>query len=461
MKRNFLLVVLVISLLTAGCAPVLDFQSGITETGLEDKTDQMKQDSLETQKTSKTDMNDKDGITEQNDAETQQDSEKQSTDGGAEDEVSPGEIQTEFARANLEFSWDLFKMLNEQDAKKNIFISPYSISSALMMVLNGAEGNTRIEMEEMLYYSGITREQLNRAYANGAIQSSDKKVKLQNANSIWIRSGFNVKQDFIDRNARYLDAEVRTLNFADKSAADTINAWVSEKTNRLIPSIITTPIPNNVMMYLINAIYFKGEWATPFDEEQTHETNFYALDGKTDNVFMMRRKGYIAYFGNEDVKAVRLPYGDGRISMILVLPLKEDINKWIGSMNTEKWEEITKGFFHGITVDLQIPRFKMEYGMMELNGALKALGMKEAFTNRADLSGIAENILISGVFHKALVDVNEQGTEAAAVTSVVIVPTSYVEPVSFIADRPFFFAIVDNETGNLLFMGKKITGEKD
>jgi len=175
---------------------------------------------------------------------------------------------------------------------------------------------------------------------------------------------------------------------------------------------------------------------------------------------MMQRNGNIDYFSNEEMQAVRLPYGDEKISMILVLPEK-DINQWISDMNADKWMDIVSGFFPERDLELQIPRFKMEYGIKELNSALKGLGMKEAFSDTADFSGIAENVCISSVLHKAVVDVNEKGTEAAAATSVEMVLTSMREPVSFTANRPFFFAIVYNEEGTLLFMGKKVTGDRE
>ena len=367
-----------------------------------------------------------------------------------------------FGDANRKFSWDLFKKLNAEDSAENIFISPFSISSALTMALNGAEGNTRTEMEKALHYEGTTREELNRGYAyeNNRFSSLDQKVTLQIANSIWVRDGFEIKKDFIDMNRRYLRAEAQTLDFDDPSSADIINGWVSEKTNRLIPSVISPPIPPSAIMYLINAIYFKGEWTTEFKPENTQQKDFQALDGKTDTVSMMQRKGKIDYFTNGELQAVRLPYGNEKISMILVLPKKE-LNQWINGMNADKWKELVTGFHPVRDLELQIPKFKMEYGLKQLNGALNGLGMKEAFSDGADFSGIAENICISQVLHKAVVDVNEQGTEAAAVTSVEMVFTSAQEPVAFIADRPFFFAIVDNEEGNLLFMGKKVTGDRE
>jgi serpin B len=438
MKKNaLLLVLLVISLSAFGCAKISDSQSGSTTLDISDSSD--------------------------NQAPHGPDGGNKVTDNGSKpgNDTDAGQVSL-FNAANQEFSWDVFKKLNAEDSADNIFISPFSISSALTMALNGAEGTTRTEMEKMLYYGDMTRDELNRAYAGevGRLSNLDQKVTLNNANSIWIRRGLEIKKEFVDLNRRYLEAEVQSLDFDDPSSVEVINRWVSEKTNRLIPSIISPPIPQEAVMYLINAIYFKGEWTTEFKAENTQEKDFFALDGKTDKVSMMQRTGKTDYFSDEELQAIRLPYGNQKVSMILVLPQK-DLNLWIKSMNADTWKNILAGFRPVSDVQLQIPRFKMEYGLKELNGTLKDLGMKEALSDGADFSGITENVFISRVLHKAVVDVNEQGTEAAAVTSVEVVLTSAREPVAFIADRPFFFAIVDNEEGNLLFMGKKVAGDRD
>lgn len=444
-KRIIALILLIVSLSVFGCAKISNLPMDSSASGMQDPKPSAPEDStVEPEK-------DETIIVDKGDEEP-----------GPEENKSEGQINEAVGSANREFSWNLFKKLNTEDSSGNVFISPYSIANALTMALNGAEGNTRVEMEKALQVAGVTRDDLNRAYAAEANRLSklDKKVILQNANSIWLRDSFQVKKDFIDRNKDYLGAEVQTLDFSAPSSVGVINNWVSDKTNKLIPSIISPPISEDTIMYLINAIYFKGEWTTEFKQENTQEKDFYALDGKTDKVQMMFRDGKIDYLNNDELQAVRLPYGDEKVSMVVVLP-KKDLNGWIDSMNGDKWKGILAGFNPVSDLQLQIPKFKMEYGLKELNSVLKELGMREAFSDRADFTGIANNLFISQVLHKAVVDVNEQGTEAAAVTAVVMQVTSFIEPVSFTADRPFFFAIVDNEEGNLLFMGKKITGDRD
>ncbi len=363
--------------------------------------------------------------------------------------------------ANKEFSWDIFKKLNTEDNEKDIFISPFSISSMLTMALNGAEGTTKEAMLTGLRYNGITIEELNKGYAYlmDRIINLDEKVKLEIGNSIWIRDGFEVKQNFIDTNRSFLGADVDTLDFSDTNAAGEINSWIADKTGNLITKMIKPPIPKDVMMYLINAIYFKGEWTEAFKAKNTIEADFHAYDKKIDKVSMMQRSGKIEYYKNEDYQAVRLPYGNEKTGMVVILP-NCDINEFIKDINDEKWNELINQLRPVADLNLKLPKFKMEYGVKSLNDTLSVLGMGEAFSDSADFSGIANNLFISGVLHKAVVDVNEEGTEAAAVTVGEFAVTSIREPISFIADRPFIFVIADNEDGNILFMGKKLFGDR-
>ncbi|NLY19174.1 MAG: serpin family protein [Clostridiaceae bacterium] len=363
--------------------------------------------------------------------------------------------------ANKEFSWDIFKKLNEEDSDKEIFISPLSISSMLTMALNGAEGATRQALIEGLRYDGISIEELNGGYSYliDRISNIDEKVDIEIANSIWIRNGFDVKQNFIDNSRNFLNAEVESLDFSDLSAPQTINDWIARKTGNLITNVINPPINADVMMYLINAIYFKGEWTEAFKKKDTFETDFYAYDNSTDKVSMMQRTGKIEYCATDDYQAVRLPYGNEKTGMVVILP-KDDINKFINKIDHNWWNDLLGRLSPVRDLNLKIPKFKMEYGVKELKKSLAELGMGLIFTDSADFSGIAKDLYISRVLHKAVVDVNEEGTEAAAVTVGEFTITAIREPVSFIANRPFIFIITDNEEGNILFMGKKLYGDR-
>lgn len=390
------------------------------------------------------------------------------TPAGTETESQNNEINPEnieknesLASSNREFSWDIFKKLNEEDADMDIFISPLSISSMLTMALNGAEGTTKEALIKGLRYDGITIEELNGGYAYliDRISSIDEKVDIEIANSIWIRNGFDVKQRFIDNNENFLNAEVESLDFSDLSAAQIINNWIANKTRNLITNVIAPPISGDVMMYLINAIYFKGEWTEAFKAKNTFKADFYAYDKKTDKVSMMQRNGKIDYCSTDDYQAVRLPYGNEKTSMVVILP-KGDINEFIKKSGNGSWNKLLSQLKPVGSLNLQLPKFKMEYGIKELKKSLSELGMGEIFTEAADFSGIAKNLFINKVLHKAVVDVNEEGTEAAAVTVGEITTTSAREPISFIANRPFIFIITDNEEGNILFMGKKLFGDR-
>ncbi len=219
--------------------------------------------------------------------------------------------------------------------------------------------------------------------------------------------------------------------------------------------MLEPPIAPDVIMYLINAIYFKGDWSEEFDPKDTREETFTTYEGKEQTVSMMSRTGKIDYAEGDDYKAVRLPYGKGKVSMYCVLPDEDmTIDDFIDNMTIGTWDEIRNKMSEVEELELKIPKFKIEYGIKKLNDSLIALGMGEAFTDRADFSGIMDNVSISRVLHKAVIEVNEEGSEAAAATVVEIRETAAMEPIRFIADRPFLFFISDDESGTILFMGK-------
>ncbi|MCG8501873.1 MAG: serpin family protein, partial [Firmicutes bacterium] len=239
---------------------------------------------------------------------------------------------------------------------------------------------------------------------------------------------------------------------------DEINKWISDATKGKIQKMIAPPISQDVLMYLINAIYFKGEWTEQFDKKHTFSRKFRAGNGETKKVMMMSRKGEVAYGQGDDFKAVRLPYGNGKTAMYCILPDEAaSINQFIAGIDGAKWNTIKKSLSQTEDVTVQIPRFKMEYGIKNLNDSLTALGMGEAFHGSADFSGISgirDDIFIGNVLHKAMIEVNEEGSEAAGVTVSEIQKTAIVEPITFIGDRPFVFVIADEDTGTVLFVGK-------
>ena len=361
------------------------------------------------------------------------------------------------------FAFDIFKALNGEDAADNIFISPFSISTALTMTYNGAEGDTKAGMEKALGYTGIHRALVNDSYKKliSNLKNIDKSISLNIGNSIWIKEGELINKEFISTNEKNFSAEVSSLDFSESASVDTINDWIKDETKGKIEKMLTGPIDPDIIMYLINAIYFKGEWSKQFDPKKTIDSDFFAYNGNTIIVEMMSRSDDYKYAKGEDYKAIRLPYGEDKTSMHVILPDEGiDINEFINNMTTEQWNDIRGSLRKTNDVNLKLPKFKLEYGIKSLNESLKALGMEKAFgeDGTADFSGIREDLFISDVLHKAVIEVNEEGSEAAAAT-VVAMPASAapMEPKTFIVNRPFVFFITDDTTGTILFMGKVLS----
>ncbi len=370
-----------------------------------------------------------------------------------------GNMNSRLAAANNEFGFNLFHQLTRQDANKNVFCSPLSVATALAMAYNGAAGETQQTMARTLRFNGMSQAEINLASADllKALKSSDPKVELAIANSIWARQGVKFKEDFLARNRQYFGAEVATLNFGDPQAVGRINGWVSANTKGKIPRIIDRISPQQVL-FLINAVYFKGLWQQKFDPALTRNQPFHLRGGGQKPVPMMAQAGSYRYLRGDRFQAVSLPYGKGGASLYLFLPdQNSSLNDFLKTVNYQQWEQWLKSF-RTTPGDLKLPRFKLDYERT-LNDALKALGMESAFSaERANFSGMSDrrDLFISEVKHKAVVEVNEEGTEAAAATSVGISVTSVqITPqrFTFIADRPFLLAIRDQQTGAILFMG--------
>ncbi|MBR8838354.1 MAG: serpin family protein [Stigonema ocellatum SAG 48.90 = DSM 106950] len=360
--------------------------------------------------------------------------------------------------ANTTFGFKLFSEVLKEDTNKNVFISPSSVAFALAITYNGASGSTQEAMANALELQGISLDQLNSANADlkTFLENSDPEVKLTIANSLWVRQDFTLKPEFIQKNQDFYKAEVTNLNFNDPGAPGIINKWVQDNTQGKINQIVDK-IDRNQVLFLINAIYFKGNWTNKFDKNKTADYPFYLTSGEQKEYPMMSQTGNYKYYENELFQAISLPYGkDGKFSFYVFLPKENSsLNAFYETLNTENWEKWISNFSQQKGF-IRLPRFKIEYDVT-LNDALTALGMGEAFSDEADFSGIADQSLkISQVKHKTFIEVNEEGTEAAAVTSVGVVATSVVfspPPFQMIVDRPFFSAIRENGTGTILFMG--------
>ena len=362
--------------------------------------------------------------------------------------------------ANTRFGFKLYREILKQSGDRNVFVSGSSVGLALAMAYNGAAGQTQQGMARALELQGLSLDDLNRANAalKTALENPDPKVQLKIANSLWGKKGVDFKPEFIERNKTFYAAEVAALDFASPSAPATINSWVSNNTAGKIDKIVDQ-IDGSSILFLINAIYFKGQWTEAFAKARTAEQPFRSGAGKQKPHPMMSQSGKYNYYESDKFQAVSLPYGGKRVSMYIFLPAEGSrLAEFHNQLTAENWQAWMSSF-RQTDGDIMVPRFKVEYEV-DLNDALKALGMTEAFdADRADFSGMLQTYqraFISKVKHKTFAEVNEEGTEAAAVTSVEMRATSLQTPrkrFQMVIDRPFFCAIRDNQTGTVLFMG--------
>jgi serpin B len=354
-----------------------------------------------------------------------------------------------------DFGFNLFSEIAKEN-KENIFISPSSVAIALSMTWNGAEGETKDAMAKVLQFKGMNIEEVNQSnkLLMEELQKPASKIELSIANSLWSRPDRKFKPNFIGRCKDFYSAEV-----SNKFEADAINSWVKEKTKDKIDKIIDF-IPEEAILYLINAIYFKGTWTYEFDKKKTEDKDFHLLDNSKKKCPMMSQSGTFSYYRGDKFQSVSLPYGDGSASMYVFLPdEKIGLLEFQKNLNEKNWEKWMKSF-QMKEGDILLPRFKIEYELL-LNDALTSLGMGIAFDgNKANFNGMVpvtsgRNVFISRVIHKTFVEVNEEGTEAAAVTVVEMSDKAVHESERFymIVDHPFFFVIRDNKTDNILFMG--------
>ncbi|HIK09189.1 MAG TPA: serpin family protein [Oscillatoriaceae cyanobacterium M33_DOE_052] len=377
--------------------------------------------------------------------------------------ATPNQMTKELAAASNRFGFNLFTRLQQQESQENLFISPTSISTALAMVYNGAKGDTQTAIAKTLSLEEISLADLNQGNAalKADLETGDEKVGIDIANSLWLGKNVAFLPDFIQRVGETYQAKISTLDFANQQeAADVINAWVKEQTQGKIEEIVDDVDPNTIA-FLVNAIYFQGQWSEEFNTADTKEMPFTLLDGTQKQHPMMSQSGDYSYYDNEQFQAVALPYGEGRWSLYVFLPKPGvSLDKFYQTLTAENWEKWMQQF-SSQPGNIKLPRFKVEYEI-NLNHSLKAMGMEVAFDReKADFSGMTEEkAAIDKVQHKTFVEVNEEGTEAAAATSVGIVATSMPPPpFEMVVDRPFFAAIRDGETGTILFMGSIVNPE--
>jgi serpin B len=376
--------------------------------------------------------------------------------GAVSKEINLTTEQKQIVASSNSFGLDIFKQIVSNSKEgENVFVSPLSVSMALSMLYNGAASQTKTELKEGLGYVGLSDTEVNEANRDliKALIDADPKVAMEIANSIWYKNTFAVEPSFLAVNKDYLSADVRSAKF-DAATKDLINSWVSDKTHQKIKTIVDEIRPETVM-YLINAIYFKGVWKYQFDTKNTAPRSFYLTNGTTKQVDFMMQEGSFDYYQNDLFTAVDLPYGKGNYSMMVLVPKAGNTYKSIVSaMNGQNWSTWTNSLGKINKMKVYLPKFRFSF-KKELNDDLSAMGMPTMFTENANLSGISKSgqLAVSKVMHKSFVDVNEEGTEAAAVTSVEIILTSVPETPVFSADKPFVFVIHEKNTKTFLFMG--------
>jgi len=374
---------------------------------------------------------------------------------------NPGNIvlsekSLQLVKSDNSFSFNLLSSI-PVDYTRNMMVSPLSVSLALSMTLNGANGDTKTAMLKTLGLESLTTDETNQIYLDliTALKKADPKVVLNIANSIWIRKDFPVLESFTQVNQKYFDASITSLNF-DQTALNTINSWVNTKTNGKIPTILDTITPDEVM-FLINAIYFNGQWQYQFDPSKTVNSDFTLSSGQTVSVPMMNLKQQFGYSEQTGYKALKMPYGRGKFQMVVLLPDEGNTPESIGGqLDPTKWDALNASLNNPVEIGVWFPKFQYSWDI-DLNQLLSSLGMAVAFSkDDADFSKISTEyqLFITDVKHKTFIKVDEEGTEAAAATSVGISTTVVLNPLEFHANRPFLYLITEEDTGAILFIGK-------
>jgi len=364
-----------------------------------------------------------------------------------------------------DFGIELFTKVAEED-NKNLMLSPLSASTALTMLLNGCGGDTYTQLQGTLKYpSGMEIGDINEAYISLVDQllKADPKVKLALANAIFYRNGFSVKAPFLNVMDKDFKAEIKGLDFSAPSALTTINKWADDNTNGKIPKVLNEIDPNAVM-FIMNALYFNGDWSYQFDKSLTQERAFYPDGGGTVNVSTMNGEVGSKIVYNNDYKVIEMPYGRTNFTMVVIVP-QGTLSSFYTSFTHQSWSQLTaeldgKAEFGKAIVFM--PKFKFDYEKF-LNNQLKSMGMVDAFIPfQANLSGISDqSIYVDFVKQNTFVEVDEEGTEAAAVTTIGINLTSMPpQPQQFIIDKSFIFAIRERTTNTLLFIGQVVNPEE-
>jgi len=386
-------------------------------------------------------------------------------------------VNPELVAGNTDFAFDLYQALPKSD-EGNLLVSPYSISQAFAMAYAGAEGDTETEMAEVMgfdlpedafhpAFGDLNTDLTEREYDEFLTENSDASTfQLNIANAVWGQQGYPFAAEYVGVIDDFYGGGFREVDFtADPDAArEAVNAWVAEQTEDRIENILPSgSVDAATRMVLANAIYFNASWMVPFIEAATQDAPFTLLDGEQVTVPLMTQQENVLYAEGENYQAAQLPYFGWDMGMIVILPQEGAFNEVDAALNAELFAEIREGLSQSGPVNVFLPRFEYEFDL-QLGSVMRELGMGQAFDpDAADFTGMlseetGENLYIGEAIHKAFIKVDEEGTEAAAATALTIRATSAMpdEPVEFRVDRPFMFAIVDNVTDSVLFVGRVV-----
>ncbi len=372
-------------------------------------------------------------------------------------------------QAQSRFALKLFDYLLQQQPQENLFFSPLSLRLALSMLYNGAAGETQAAMAEVLEAQELSLNELN--WTNAQMvrwlverSQAEGPIQLQMANGLWVDTTLTLRPSFLQALATYYQAVANRVELGSRQTVQAINRWVAERTQGQIDRIVDR-LSREDRMVLLNAIYFKGEWTQPFDPTLTKPQPFTRADGRRVQVPLMAQSGRYSYRETEQLQVVRLPYGEGELAMLILLPKPGvSLAALREKLSPETWQEWT-GSLSTRPGSVRIPKFKLA-SEIDLGPALQQLGMGIAFSRQADFSQLTpEPTQVSRVLHKAAIEVNEEGSKAAAATGVIVSRTALdrQEPFQFVADRPFWLAIVasgaNREAQTVLFMGSVVSPE--
>ncbi|OAP71066.1 MULTISPECIES: serpin family protein [Psychrobacter] len=368
----------------------------------------------------------------------------------------------EVITANNQFAFDMYQQINGQpdQADKNVFFSPYSLSTAMAMLYTAAEGETKAQIQKTFHYPTPTTLNPNSAALYNQFNKPNPDHKLATVNDLWMQQGLTPTKSYIDTVQRYYSGQVTALDFegSPDPARQTINKRIAEKTKQMIPELLPKgSIKSDTAVVLTNAIYFKGDWTMPFTAERTSAQPFYNAIGRASTVQMMQQQSYFSYYEDKHIQVVQLPYKGDYLSMLVVLPKlnhKLAMQQLAKSLNATKIKQWSAGLVRQ-EVDLQLPKFTLD-ARYQMKTLLGDMGMTKAFNNEAEFNLYADGppIKLDEVYHQAVVTVDEKGTEAAAAAGAVGMYVGMSYPVEFKANHPFMFMIKDNKTDAILFLGQ-------